>query len=254
MLQLEQGAELMTMPSEELVTTESHHHNHPQTHSSDDTEEFIVPDQISSSSTVITPSQQLVSGSDANIIKSNVGQYVILPQNQFVLNQSGNIGHQSQTIRTIQLKQQPTPVPQTSVSGGMAKVIITSDSRSTGSGSNINLSNDATQHQQLTAAPTQVRVVTSNHNNSNVTGHVISTSGSPTKLTLQQIQQMGLFSPTKTITTSTTNKVVEDQHSSGNNVVRNILNSPQKIIIKSNTPNSVVSTSDQPVKVFFFFV
>ncbi|XP_063865476.1 protein lin-54 homolog isoform X5 [Scylla paramamosain] len=197
----------------------------------------------SSSSQIVSETPQL--------IKSSLGQFVVLQQNQqnnisigsmanriitsggqvvstvsgpsssnnskpVVVNTSQLSGgvrqqmvvtSQAHPVRTVQFKQSSQTQSHNS-SGTVTKVIISSQA---GGG----MSNIGSQ---------QVRLITSQSGN---------TAASPAKLTLQQAQHVG-FLPSSKPQGQSPNKILTQVSSGG--AVRNILSSPQKIVIKSNIP------------------
>ncbi|XP_042213705.1 protein lin-54 homolog isoform X2 [Homarus americanus] len=279
---LQQGSELITMTGEDL---------------SAGGEAGTAALLAAVSSEGDTTSHQIVTDTP-QVIKSNLAQFVVLQQNQNSIS-LGSVGNriitsggqvvstvaglsnsinskpvvvntsqlggtlrqqmvvtqptqQTQQVRTVQFRQAPQTLSHNI--GTVTKVIITSQA-----GGGIG-----------TMGGQQVRLVTSQSGGGQVTS-------SPTKLTLQQAQQMGLISPSKPINPSP-NKIVVQRVSMGGvsplkspsklipvsmasksptkiapappigqqqiithqissgGAVRNILNSPQKIVIKSNVP------------------
>ncbi|XP_053637490.1 protein lin-54 homolog isoform X3 [Cherax quadricarinatus] len=283
---LQQGSELITMAGEEL---------------SAGGEAGTAAVLAAVSSEGDNNSHQIVTEAP-QVIKGNLGQFVVLQQNQqnsislgsmnnriitsggqvvstvgglnnssnkpVVVNTSqlgGSLRQQmvvtqptpqTQQVRTVQFKQ--TPHTQSLNSGTVTKVIITSQA-----GGGIG-----------TMGGQQVQLVTS-QSGSGGSAQVVS---SPTKLTLQQAQRMGLISPTKPLNQSPNKQIVVQRVSMGGvspmkspsklipvsmatksptkiapapptgqqqiithqissgGAVRNILSSPQKIVIKSSVP------------------
>ncbi|KAK3854700.1 hypothetical protein Pcinc_038830 [Petrolisthes cinctipes] len=218
-----------------------------------------------------TSSPQILT-ENTHVIKSNLGQFVVLQQNQSNSMSLGSVGNRIITsgghvVTTLpglvgSSSNKPVVVNATQLGTGrhqqtVTKVIITSQAGG-GMGS--------------LGGQQQVRLVSSQSGSSQGTS-------SPTKLTLQQAQQMGLISPSKPVTQSP-NKIVVQRVSMGgvspmkspsklvpvslatksptkiapapptsqhqmvthqvnsSGPVRNILSSPQKIVIKSNMPQS----------------
>ncbi|XP_063855982.1 protein lin-54 homolog isoform X5 [Scylla paramamosain] len=237
---LQQGGELIGMAGEEMSTGG---------------EAATTSALLASVSSGDSSSSQIVSETP-QLIKSSLGQFVVLQQNQqnnisigsmanriitsggqvvstvsgpsssnnskpVVVNTSQLSGgvrqqmvvtSQAHPVRTVQFKQSSQTQSHNS-SGTVTKVII-------GSQAGGGMSNIGSQ---------QVRLITSQSGN---------TAASPAKLTLQQAQHVG-FLPSSKPQGQSPNKIVVQriltQVSSGG-AVRNILSSPQKIVIKSNIP------------------
>ncbi|XP_076040567.1 protein lin-54 homolog isoform X4 [Oratosquilla oratoria] len=184
----------------------------------------------------------------------------------------------NQPIKTVQLKQ--TPVSQSHNSGTITKVIITSQPGSVGTSGVTSIGGQ------------QVRLVNSQSAVTSGTSVSNTLLNSPTKLTLQQAQQMGLLSPTKAVPQSPNKIVVQRVSVSGGSPVkspskvmipvsmamksptkiapapttqqiggaaRNLLGSPQKIVIKSAVPGTsqtntirsgqIVTSGQQVIKI-----
>ncbi|CAL4139243.1 unnamed protein product, partial [Meganyctiphanes norvegica] len=103
---------------------------------------------------------------------------------------------QQPQIRTVHMKQIPQQQQQQiSNSQNVTRVIISSQAAGGSAGSAGNVSGGQQTQQQ-------VRFVNAQQQGSNSQQNNITTPASPTKLTLQQAQQMGLISPSKTISHS----------------------------------------------------
>ncbi|XP_042882216.1 protein lin-54 homolog isoform X6 [Penaeus japonicus] len=164
---------------------------------------------ITSGGQVVTTMSGLGNSNSNKPVVVNAAQLGGALRQQIVVTQPATVPQQ---VRTVQVKQPQQT--QSHNSGTVTKVIITSQA----GGSLGSLGGQ------------QVRLVTSQSG----TGGGSQMVPSPTKFTLQQAQQMGLISPSKTVSQSP-NKIITHQISSGG-AVRNILSSPQKIVIKSNVP------------------
>ncbi|XP_063595134.1 protein lin-54 homolog isoform X2 [Penaeus indicus] len=208
---------------------------------------------ITSGGQVVTTMSGLGNSNSNKPVVVNAAQLGGALRQQIVVTQPATVPQQ---VRTVQVKQPQQT--QSHNSGTVTKVIITSQA----GGSFGSLGGQ------------QVRLVTSQSG----TGGSTQMVPSPTKFTLQQAQQMGLISPSKTVSQSPNKIVVQrvnmgsssplkspsklvipvsmamksptkiapapptgqqqiitHQISSGG-AVRNILSSPQKIVIKSNVP------------------
>ncbi|XP_045584200.1 protein lin-54 homolog isoform X1 [Procambarus clarkii] len=283
---LQQGSELITMTGEEL--------------SGGDGGTTAVLATVSSDGD--NTSHQIVTDAP-QIIKSSLGQFVVLQQNQQNSISLGSMGNriitsggqvvstvgglsntsnnkpvmvntshlggtlrqqmvvtqpspQTQQVRTVQFKQ--APQTQSLNSGTVTKVIITSQAGGT----------------LGTMGGQQLQLVTSQSGG----GGGSQVTSSPTKLTLQQAQRMGLISPSKPLSQSPNKQIVVERVSMGGvspvkspsklipvsmasksptkiapapptgqqqiithqissgGAVRNIVSSPQKIVIKSSVP------------------
>ncbi|XP_042882213.1 protein lin-54 homolog isoform X5 [Penaeus japonicus] len=165
---------------------------------------------ITSGGQVVTTMSGLGNSNSNKPVVVNAAQLGGALRQQIVVTQPATVPQQ---VRTVQVKQPQQT--QSHNSGTVTKVIITSQA----GGSLGSLGGQ------------QVRLVTSQSG----TGGGSQMVPSPTKFTLQQAQQMGLISPSKTVSQSPNKQIITHQISSGG-AVRNILSSPQKIVIKSNVP------------------
>ncbi|XP_064113891.1 protein lin-54 homolog isoform X2 [Macrobrachium nipponense] len=240
---LHPGGNLIAMGGEELTTTA-------------DTSTAALLASASTGSSEGS-AQQIVADSP-QLIKSSLGQFVVLQQNQNsislgslsnrIMTSSGHIttmaglgnsnSNKQVVVNTTQLggslRAQPTmvmaqPVVQTpQVRTVQLKQAQQSQSQNSGTVTKVIITSQAGGVSSLSGQ--QLRLVTSQ--NSGTT----QVSASPTKLTLQQAQQMGIIglSPSKPVTQSPSKIITHQISSSG--AVRNILSSPQKIVIKSNVP------------------
>ncbi|KAK8373216.1 hypothetical protein O3P69_015544 [Scylla paramamosain] len=237
---LQQGGELIGMAGEEMSTGG---------------EAATTSALLASVSSGDSSSSQIVSETP-QLIKSSLGQFVVLQQNQ-----QNNISIGSMANRIITSGGQVVSTVSGPSSSNNSKLVVVNTSQ---------LSGGVRQQMVVTSQAHPVRTVqfkqssqTQSHNSSGTVTKVITssqagggmsnigsqqvrlitsqsgnTAASPAKLTLQQAQHVG-FLPSSKPQGQSPNKIVVQriltQVSSGG-AVRNILSSPQKIVIKSNIP------------------
>ncbi|XP_027231035.1 protein lin-54 homolog isoform X3 [Penaeus vannamei] len=240
---LQQGGELITMTGEEL---------------SAGGESGTAALLASASTGGDTTTHQIVTETP-QVIKSSLGQFVVLQQNQNSL----SLGSMNNRIITSG-GQVVTTMSGLGNSNSNKPVVVNAAQLGGALRQQIVVTQPATVPQQVRAVQVKQPQQTQSHNSGTVTKVIItsqaggslgslggqqvrlvtSQSGtggstqmvpSPTKFTLQQAQQMGLISPSKTVSQSPNKQIITHQISSGG-AVRNILSSPQKIVIKSNVP------------------